>query len=524
MPQLDVFDIALGGGDEPQRQTPQRGQRQASGTMENVFGGLLKGILEGSVDLGSLVEDYRDLPGLGNPMQAIRNFGQSVGEGKGFREIWKEGPDYSQKQKLPEDRTEFSQGLDTYVPGGEGFAGGASRKAGQLLPFAFGPGQSALGSVLTAGAGGIAGQGAKEFGFGETGQAVAELIPFLAGGWKGAAKQGLKKPPSKTAQAIAGMEGLPASVREAAAKRLAQQQQINEMIALAEKSGVNPEKITPLIQGEGKTAMLTPFAKQNPPTKALSGAQTAVADISNQIGSGKYGKLVLPEASQNKMLNEIDALLSKMPNEIQGLIKADLKQLASSPMAVEDLMKFYADVNYHYSPKTRKLGLIKGPLMEAMATVNPQLANDFALSNKMWSKYFDISKKLKPGTVDQIFSTGTKLGMLGGLMTGNAPLLGILLRKSAASKLSSAMLTNPKYQNLASKLASAINSGKFVAASKLKDSFAALLRKDHPEAAAQLQKEDWDEFLSLLDKDGAQKPTAQSEFVYQQSQQITEPE
>ena len=188
--------------------------------------------------------------------------------------------------------------------------------------------------------------------------------------------------------------------------------------------------------------------------------------------------------------------LYDMPSNVRDKIRSDFKQLVGSPMTGNSLIKFYRDINSVMGNKTKQLSTLKDSIQKGISKIDPNLAMDFAATNTLYSKYADISNRLKPTIASDLLSATTIPKVIYGMFSGNYPLIYEAVGEQAARKLSSELLLNPRFQNLSKQIVSSLNSGKIPVTTKLMDKFIEYTSEVDPDLASQIEEFDWESFLS----------------------------
>ena len=395
----------------------------------------------------------------------------------------------------PFSMEKFTEQLDELIPTDSNVVGKGARRAlniaGPALsnPLA-GPVKAGIQSV----AGGAGGQAVEEMGGGDLLQTAAEVIPFFFGGGIPGGKITQKSP--KVSEALSKSKIIPEKIRNIMGKRAANRNEINELISFAEKNGMTAEEITPLIQGETKKIVLSKLSQRGGATaEKLTRSKQGITDIADRFKTGEFADIVLAEPQANKMINRLQDVLHDMPAKTRNVIMEDFTQLASSKKDTKSIIKFFRDINAQYGEHRAHLGRLKEPLMEGLATISPELAKDFNMTNKLFQKYYNISGKLKPNIATRILDASTVPKIMYGTFTGNYPLIVEAVGEVAARKFASEMLTNHRLQDISRKMVSALNKGQFAVADRIKDEYIRLLKDDYPEITAEMQKESFKEFI-----------------------------
>lgn len=389
----------------------------------------------------------------------------------------------------------FTEQLDELMPTDSNVIGRGARRTLNIAPSAManpfvGPELAAAQSL----GGGILGQAVEEAGGGELMQTGAEILPFFFNPTSGGPT--LAQKGSGISQAVSKARMLPERIRKIASKASANTEELNELLNFAQKSGMTAEEIAPLMQGDTKKWILSKLASKGKGIQQrLSRSKEAIGEIADRFKTGPHGETVLAQPESNKMISQLQDILYDMPAKTRNVIMEDFQQLANSPRDTKSIIKFYRDIGAQYGSNKKQLGRLKEPLKEALATIDPQLANDFNLTNKLFEKYYDISSKLKPGIADQMLSAATPMKMTYGLATGNYPLIAEAVTEQAARRLAAEMLTNPRLQNISKKMVNALNKGQFVIADRIREEYIRALKDDYPDISAELQKESLKDFL-----------------------------
>lgn len=382
--------------------------------------------------------------------------------------------------------------LDENIPSSPTFLGGAARRGLEMFPTAsMLPGVPPGAMGVASGAGGVLGEGVKEVGGGEVAQTIAEVIPsFFTGSPAPIAEKG-----TKVFKALGKTKALPEKMRDIFSKKALDREEINEIIRFAKSKGMTSEELAPLIQPEMKKTVLSKLASRGGDTqKALSRSKQAVEDIADSFSKGEYAAKTLSPEATTKFTNALEEVIYEMPAKTSDLIKEDLSKLKKSPMDVKSIVRFFRAINAQYGADKARLGLLKGPIKDALATISPQLANDFNMSNKLFQKYYDISSKLKPNMASDFFEYLALPKALYGAVTGNYPLLVETVGEHAARKFSAELLTNPKLYDLSRQIVAASKSGKVAAVEALRRQYAKEIRKAHPKISEAMLKESFEEF------------------------------
>lgn len=350
----------------------------------------------------------------------------------------------------------------------------------------------------------IAGQGAQFLGegipLGGGGKALAVL------GGAGLAGQGIREAGGPEGLATAVEIGAPLLHGAVSSKLAPTSKASKEIVDAGRKIGLTEKQITPLIQGENKSSALSKFARKGTKTKNLfESIKETLGDSYNTIKGSAQAKVKLPNAEQislrkefGNIRNELSKTLAPSPDKEAAInyIEKSLETLRNNNVTPEFLVNFWQDINKSVKWNSinggkKALAQLKEPLLNTLKKVSPGLAEDFELTNHLYSKYAQISKKLKPNLVDSFFNKGEVVSVIPSglaLVYGNPMPLMALGGEVATRLLSREMLINPYFQNLANKLVTNFNQGSLKGVTELVKQAQEYMKRKHPN-------EDW-EFLT----------------------------
>lgn len=275
-----------------------------------------------------------------------------------------------------------------------------------------------------------------------------------------------------------------------------------DIVEAGRKVGLSESQITPLIQGEKKAATLSKVARKGSKTKELFNSIKESLGDSYQNIKNSVSNIGNVNAANQKVLidkftiikDDLQKTLKASPdkeaaiNFITDAIKKVLKKGASP----EELINFWQDINKSVKWNSiqggkKSLTKLKEPILEVLNNVAPQAAKDFELTNSLYSRYSQISKRLKPDIVDSILNKGEILAAPAAgiaLVQGNPWALIGLGSESAIRLLGREMLINPYFQNISKKMVRNFNQGSIRAVTESVNQVKDYMRRKHPN-------EDW---------------------------------
>ncbi len=272
-----------------------------------------------------------------------------------------------------------------------------------------------------------------------------------------------------------------------------------DTVEAGRKIGLTEKQIAPLVQGEQKSAILSKVARKGTKTKQLSSSiKETLGNSYNSIKNSTDAKVKIPNSEQinirkefGNIRNEMSKTLAPSPEKEAAIdyIEKSLKTLRDVDITPEYLVNFWQDINKSVKWNSitggkKALTELKDPISKVLKNVSPKLAEDFELTNQLYSKYAQISKKLKPDLVDSFVNKGEIITAIPSglaLVSGNPlPLLG-LGGEVATRLLAREMLINPYFQNVASKLVTNFNSGSAKGVKDLVNQVQEYMNRKHPE-------------------------------------------
>lgn len=418
-----------------------------------------KGLVQGIIGAGEFIGQFAKEDPFG---ESGRNIGTAFGidisspELKQFKEKSFKNLPQEEKQKLKEE-------LDVRYPSSEGFVEGAIERGTKQIPTAVIGGGSFVSNLARSGLAGIAGETTKQLGGGETAQAIAEGSAFVA--------------PN------------PTKVIQAANSRQAQ------LLAFGRHMGMTEEQLAPLMVGDNWfTRALSRFAKKTGKAEhALEGSQRGLGEIYDQIVTNPQAQIVLNPQQQQNFVNGLRTRFQNLPANIRNEILEDLSDLAQGPLNGERLINFYQDVNDTIGRigghRGRRLGGIQDELLDAISTASPQIGEELKMTNELYANYARMRTRLRPGPNEDLINSAKGIGAVGFLLTGNWPQLQALLGYTAAKRVATEFLVNPRLVNIQHKMIRALNENSVPLVNKLIDQFKEEIQEKDPEFAEMIEDE-----------------------------------
>jgi hypothetical protein len=376
-------------------------------------------------------------------------------------------PDTEDFQYNPD---ELSSKLEEMFPTDEGFVSGAIEKGLGMAPTILGsPGGLAAG-VKSVGkrvaAGAAAGSAAKKADMPEWVQSIAETVPLLAPKLSSMNKAGATE--SELVKFVA--EKAPKKIADRLNSMVAKNTSKNEILDFARKAGMSESEITPLLQGEMKQKFLAKLSSKGEAMEGkLRSTQKSIGRVFDSIKDSESAQQVLSRKQGIRLVKSMQDKFQRMPTSVRNAVKDDFREMLKGDVTGEKVINFFQDINHELGSKTKQLSTLKDPIKKALMELDPELGRSFDMTNKLYGKYAEIAKRLKPSDHDKLFSAGKGGLALTSLLTGNFGVIKGLAALEGSRKVAEHMLTNPRMQNLSTKMISALNQNKFGVAEHIKN-------------------------------------------------------
>jgi hypothetical protein len=272
-----------------------------------------------------------------------------------------------------------------------------------------------------------------------------------------------------------------------------------EIIAEGRRIGMTDAEIAPLLNSERRTRFLSKFSHKGPrPQKVLSQTYDKIGSAYESLKNSELAAKAFSSPLQRETLSSLQQTLKELPDVArQGILKDTELLLKEPSLNARNLINYRQKVQQtiNANPDQYKtLSQLKKVVDQAILKSNPQLAKEYHGINRLFEKYADISKALKPSIVDKFVSKGEAVAGLGAVLTFNYPFLATVVGENAARRLATELLINPRFQQLSTKMVSALNQNKLGVAAKIAESMSKDIRPYSEELADELEEIDWESF------------------------------
>lgn len=319
---------------------------------------------------------------------------------------------------------------------------------------------------------------------------AGRLAPSLAGGGEGLLAKGARAAAGSALGMASEKLGAPEwiqSLTEGAAlgipslsKKIPLKSDQIKKINFLRSKGFTENEISPFLKSEESLDRLASFARKGKKVSKLSkniysklgGIYEGIKEEAAQSPSN-----ILPEKEVNSFLDEMQSLTKDISPRFRRLIKEDVNDLLNSDLTFNDFTNFYHDINANIGSQTggkAVLGRFKEPVNKVLSKINPELAEEFYLTNEFYGKGMNILKHLKPKEIEALIDAGELYTLAGGIADQNFPLIKKVLGLTGARTIAREMMINPRLQNISQRMLDSIKNNKTATAIKLFE----ILKKD----------------------------------------------
>lgn len=344
------------------------------------------------------------------------------------------------QEKLPEELLERGGKLATYLAGGEG---------------------SLLSKGLRSGVGALAGQTVKGLGGGEIAQDIAELASMSA---------------------------------PDLAKNLVAKKSQSRVVNFLKNKGWTDREITPLIQDPKKIARYAKFSSKGEKVASLNkDIYNKFDSLYSDVRSTGESLPALKGEQVDSFLGDFENIWEKIPRRYRRKIQGEVDDLFNSPMKFSDFVDFNQAVNAEIGAEEggrAVLGRLKEATQDAQRMISPELSEELALTNELYSRRANFAKHMKPKQIDDLAEAGKIYGLAAGIADGNFGIIKGVIGLTGARKLAREILINPRLQNISDKMLKAFQENKIPTAMKLYELFEKESRSI-PEQTPSNKNDDW---------------------------------
>lgn len=337
-----------------------------------------------------------------------------------------------------------------------------------------------VGSVMRrTAAGALGAEGAKELGVPEWGQNLIEMgaqfAPSLA-----------KKIPTNTLTAAGREEG--------------------KLLEGARNLGLTEGEIAMSLKPEGRWEKAMRFfsGKTGRTANRLEKTKDSLGKVYGTLEASADATKILNSQDSETLINSMSQSFDRLPARQRELIQADWDIFLKKPRNANSMIDFWQKIQDPITRGEGKIGILKGPLLEGLNKISPQLASDFELTNKLYGNFSKIKSQLHPDLIDKFIKTSELGALVTGIATMNAPVLMSVLGAETGRQVATELSGNPRLINLTTRFISSINRGLPQIAKQIWNQMQTEIGKTNAMAASKMSEADFSELLKSLPKEEEQ--------------------
>jgi hypothetical protein len=276
-----------------------------------------------------------------------------------------------------------------------------------------------------------------------------------------------------------------------------------DILRFAKEKKLTPEEATLLLQSKGDIDLLGKISKKSKRFKGnVEGLKNKLQDSYKElkdIGS-KGGYLNLEEADKltgklGDVLTDINKTYVEGPDTKSAgdIIEKTIQNINNKPGTIEDLINSRRNLrqfknwgNLHEGDAIRSRA--ENAFFEAIKDKNPEIAKKLVETDKAWAQYKKFEKLLNKPSQPVKWHGIPVSGALGAMafagagLTGHLPLaIKAYALKEGVQRLSTRLLTDPKFQGIHKRMLSAIKSGSQKQQQGILTALGKVLKKEDPE-------------------------------------------
>lgn len=282
----------------------------------------------------------------------------------------------------------------------------------------------------------------------------------------------------------------------------------SQLFRFGRMAGLTEKELTPLLQGQMKTAILGKIAsKTKGMEKTLDVTRNKLGDVYQSIGLQAANLPPLSPQANKSLATNLENIvkgwertLKPSPDKQSSInfMQEAIGSLKNSEGSPEKLVNFLSDINSAVNwgairNGKKMLASVKDPIMKAISASSPSVAERLKLTNQLYSRLQDFKKSVGLKKINDFmthdeasrklvdlalrYGPATLLGatghLVGGLKTAGATW--------AAKRGAAELLVNPSLQNLHRKMLTAIKNKSFSSSAKLLQAWKNLTGEEDPE-------------------------------------------
>jgi hypothetical protein len=252
------------------------------------------------------------------------------------------------------------------------------------------------------------------------------------------------------------------------------------------KQGLTENEITPLLKTPEQINRWSTFASKGKKSrKLMESIYNKTGSIYDSVISEGKSLPPLSNESKEKILKSFSKIKEETPNVHWELIEKDMKDFLTKGRAgAEDLINLDKDINAILGADRGAwdaVGRFKGPIKEALESINPQIAEDYSLAKEFYrSRAKAKTALINPKDFDRFMDAGEAYGLAQGIFNRDMGMIAKVLGASGGRSLAREMLINPKLHNMAVRIGESLRKNKLNLTAKYLREFSNALREEDP--------------------------------------------
>ena len=248
---------------------------------------------------------------------------------------------------------------------------------------------------------------------------VIPAVLGLASGFGGQAVEEAGGGPLAQAAVEFGISGIPSWSRRIVPSNADQQRILN----FGRNRGMTEEQLAPLMPEGGKRRFFGrfAFASENSADQ-LGQTRRGIQDIYTTIENDFANHPPLSQNASNQFIRDTGAIMHRLSANVRNQVAQDAQELFQAAQqrggfTGDELINWYRDISSRYNLGRAELELLKNPIRDALHSINPQLAAEFSIANRMYQKSAQIGRVLRPNEYEHLISLGEAYELGAGIAT-----------------------------------------------------------------------------------------------------------
>lgn len=269
----------------------------------------------------------------------------------------------------------------------------------------------------------------------------------------------------------------------------------NEIVERARQLGMSDTELAPILATKGQIERHGPLATGLTRTReAFEHTGEVLGNVLQDMQNRPANFTNLPNKVENTLLRRLQDIRSDIQGRTHALspkeqtvldfIESTITDIQNNGSSPRQLIGTWRSMNRIGAGRTEARRLAE-PLLEAINSVDPQLAKDLTATNQLYSRYIGNLKELNPTAYNAFIDSGELQKFLGAVFTAEPKSITKSILEMAGLKalrhISSSILTNPNAQSLVRNFGNAVRDGRGASARALAIQLKDYVKKNLPE-------------------------------------------